>query len=326
MDGMRPPTAVPGRLGIFTAAQALDDGWTRSTLHRACVRGDVVRIRHGHYLAMSDSGASVEGRRRAAAAAVAAAVLAVERSVASHRSAAVLDDLPVLTLPPRPCLTMPAGTPGTVTGAHLHRAALRPQDVADHGAIARTSTARTVVDIARECGAEEALVVADAAVRRGLVTPARLTVVVDTQRGVPGVTTARALLPYVDGRSESPLETVSRLRLARAGLPRAELQATLTDTRGRFLARTDFYWDYCGVVGEADGLAKYATFENLVQEKLRQERLENCGLIVVRWGWSALADMDSLADRLRAAFERGGRASAHRQWVVERRRHRRSAA
>lgn len=318
---MRPLPAVPGQMGVFTAGQALSVGWTRPSLTRARQRGDIVRLRHGHYCHAAGLDFSVEGRRRVAVAAAAAVVLAVDNAVASHRSAAVLAELPVLSLPRRPCLTMPAGTTGTTAGAHLHRAHLPPELVMHRGAVARTDAARTIVDIARESGVEEALVVADAALRRGLVTQERLAVEIAAHRGVPGIATARALSALADGRSESPLETVSRLRLERAGVAAADLQTTLTDLRGAFLARTDFYWDEYGVVGEADGLAKYGMFASVVEEKLRQERLENCGLIVVRWGWSALTDMDQLAGRLRAAFDRGRHRSSLRQWHVDGRRH-----
>lgn len=88
-------------------------------------------------------------------------------------------------------------------------------------------------------------------------------------------------------------------------------------TDGKFLGRVDFYWD-CGVVGEADGRSKYDDRDVLIREKLRQEELENAGLVVVRWTWSDLAT-PSLLPRLQRAFERAAARDASGQsrcWLV----------
>jgi hypothetical protein len=86
------------------------------------------------------------------------------------------------------------------------------------------------------------------------------------------------------------------------------------------MARVDFYWDEFGVVGEADGHAKYRLSpDSLVMEKLRQERLENAGLTVVRWGWAEAHRPDDLRRRLLSAFERGrarDQAGLPRKWSL----------
>ena len=86
------------------------------------------------------------------------------------------------------------------------------------------------------------------------------------------------------------------------------------------MARTDFLWEETGVVGEADGLEKYDGVNGLAlrQEKLRQETLEQTGLIVVRWGWSDLADLPRLVDRIGRALVRGSRRPATEKfWFVD---------
>jgi hypothetical protein len=85
---------------------------------------------------------------------------------------------------------------------------------------------------------------------------------------------------------------------------------------GRFLGRVDFYWDDFGVVGEADGDGKYGDRQALIAEKRRQERLEEAGLVVVRWGWQDLRDPDLLAARVRRALDRGSRRSGIRGWFA----------
>jgi hypothetical protein len=119
-----------------------------------------------------------------------------------------------------------------------------------------------------------------------------------------------------DGRSESPLESLSRLHILRLRLPTPELQVVLASEMGEFIGRSDFYWDEYGVIGEADGAAKYGDSSELPKERTRHGNLEEAGLVVVRWGWSDLRSFDVVARRLTAAFARGHRqGSPRRRWV-----------
>lgn len=76
------------------------------------------------------------------------------------------------------------------------------------------------------------------------------------------------------------------------------------------IGRVDFFWAEYRVIGEADGRVKYvdeSSPEALWAEKLRQERLENAGFIVVRWTWSEhFNDPFRVVARIRAAFARAG--------------------
>jgi hypothetical protein len=50
---------------------------------------------------------------------------------------------------------------------------------------------------------------------------------------------------------------------------------------------------------------------------MRQELLEQTGLIVVRWGWVDLADLPRLVDRIGRALVRGSRMpAAEKAWIV----------
>jgi hypothetical protein len=50
---------------------------------------------------------------------------------------------------------------------------------------------------------------------------------------------------------------------------------------------------------------------------LRQEQLEEAGVIVVRWGQAQLGNMRRVAERLYAAFARGQwRTADERRWIV----------
>jgi hypothetical protein len=93
--------------------------------------------------------------------------------------------------------------------------------------------------------------------------------------------------------------------MRRLGLPRPVLQAEIGDEHGRFVTRTDFYWPEFGVVGEADGAAKYSTAAVIRSERQSEAIMRDLGLIVVRWGWHDALRFEVTAHRLRASFDRG---------------------
>ena len=239
----------------------------------------------------------------------AAVSLAHHRVTVSHSGAAALLGLWLITTPELVCATYPRGRRGPMPGVHRHRARLFPGHVVRDGRILLSSAARTVVDLGRESGADAAIVAADSALRDGLTTRSELAATLATCAGWPGVRAAARAIELADPRSESPLESLSRLRMSAAGLPAPETQVCILNRSGHFLGRVDFYWDEFGVVGEADGLGKYdGELLSPREEKVRQGRLEDCGLIFVRWGWADLWPFDPTAARLRAAFARGLRA------------------
>jgi hypothetical protein len=306
---MRP---IPDEL--FDRTQAHAAGWSDSALRRAVNSGRLVRLRHGLYCDSTQAG-------RPALDAI-AAVRACTGSVVSHRSAALLHELPLIghARDSRPSLTVQPGRTGDVRDALLHRASLWPEDVTILYDVPVTSVARTLVDLGRSRSTATTVAAADAALHRGLVEQAAIDDVLLHCWVWPGIRRAHRSLARVDARSESPLESVSRLVLAWAGLPVPELQADLQDADGSFLGRPDFYWPEFGVVGEADGRMKYTDRDVLFAEKRRQEAFEVAGLIVVRWSWADVTRRPRwLCARLENAFERGrqrDRSGFPRNWSV----------
>lgn len=161
---------------------------------------------------------------------------------------------------------------------------------------------------------------ADAALNRRLVEPEEIDEVLRRCRTWPGYARAVRALAQVDSRAGSPLESISRLRMTSLGIPEPCLQPVIIDLRGRFLARADFWWPDLGVAGEADGRLKYEN-DALWAEKQRQERLEEAGITVVRWGWqeATRGGGQVMAGRLRSAFARARQlqtAGLPRLWSV----------
>jgi hypothetical protein len=243
--------------GVFTRHQAAAAGWTDSALAWSVRTDRLVRLTSGTYAAAEGmAGTSIADRRRQLVIRAVAARFSIAGGVPSHASAAAMAALPLLRMPARPCLTVPAGHTGMAKAVHLHRASLGTAGhVLERGpGVPRTASARTTVDIAREDGIDDAVVVGDAALHRGLTTALDLEAVLVDCANWPGIRRGRAAVARLDGRSESPLETISRLRILESTLPRPRLQVNIHDLSGRWLGRTDFFWEQAGVIGEADGL------------------------------------------------------------------------
>lgn len=122
---------------------------------------------------------------------------------------------------------------------------------------------------------------------------------------------ARQALGHARTGSQSPLESLSRVRLVRAGMPEPRLQVPLHDARG-LVGIVDMLFEAYGVVGEADGVEKYVRREDLVREKRREDRIRSLGFPVVRWDWSAAqGSMRGVADEIRraSAYSRVRRSS-----------------
>jgi hypothetical protein len=304
----------------MTTRSAAAEGWTVSAQRHAVRVGDLERPRRGVLNQPDSSSASLPQRHVLEAAnlrSARASALVCPRAVISHASAAIALGLPIIGNIQRPCLTVPAGTAlRRLAHAHLHRANLPDDDVMDLDGYRVMGQARTVMDVARERGVAAGVVAADHALHHGLVDAGLLAAAFETCAGWPGRKAARITLLSADGAAESPLESLSRLRIAAQGLPAPRLQTEICDESGRFLGRCDFYWDEFGVVGEADGDLKYEPGRPaVVKERHRQKQFEETGLIVVRWGWSDVYSFEAVARRLRAAYARGyRRGSSERRW------------
>lgn len=314
------PLPLTGPLGIFTSQQAAACGWTGTALAHAVATGRVERVRRGVYRPASRQAPEdpYAEARRALFANAACASRSAPRAVISHACAAIPRGLPLLTMPSQPCLTVPREVAlHTLKAVHLHRSTLFLGDTDRIDGIPVTAPARTALDLAREAGVQAGLVAADAALRMGLVDAAGLRRAAAQMAGWPGSRAAGEVATLADAAAESPLESLSRLALVRAGLPAPVLQARIVDSDGRFVGRVDFLWPKFGVVGEADGNLKYSRPAALQAERRREQMLRDLGLLVVRWEWRDLHQFDIVVARLTAAFERGLLAGhPQRRWVV----------
>lgn len=292
-------------------------GYTEGEINRMVRRGTLTAVRRGAYV----EGAPPDDDAARHLLLVRATVPALAgEAVVSHISAALLHGLPAWGVPLDVVqATRARSSSGARRGArvHLHCAPLRTEEIVTVGGIPCTEEARTVVDVARTVPFTQAVVVADAALRRTrsappLVSREDLRAALENAVGWPGVPAARRVVAFADGRSGSVGESRSRVAIAAAGLPPPVLQYEVWAAGRRRIGWTDFGWPRLRTVGEFDGRVKYGRLlkpgeepgDAVYAEKLREDDLRDQDLEVVRWTWPEIDHFDAVAERLRRRFDR----------------------
>ncbi|UOY00327.1 type IV toxin-antitoxin system AbiEi family antitoxin domain-containing protein [Blastococcus sp. PRF04-17] len=294
------------RGGVFTVADARSAGYRPDEIRSAVGTGDWHRLRRGIYVS-ARTWAAVAGDARAKHLLDSVAVLtALGRGpVLSHSSAARFHDV-----------VLPQGVDDVVRltdpdqwrtgrGYRIAAATLPAGDVVRTGPFDVTSTARTLVDVAREWSLVDSVVAVDDAIFRKRVRRSDVRAAILRQSHWVGIGVAARVLGLSDGRAESPLESRGRLALLQAGLPRPELQVELHGPRG-FVGRVDAWYEDAGVAIEFDGLVKYtdprdggAPSEVAWQEKRREDLIRDLDVRVVRVVHADLPRLGGPVARLR---------------------------
>jgi hypothetical protein len=239
-----------------------------------------------------------------------ASVLAVAKpgAVGSHRSAANIQGLDLLgRQPPRVTVTRPPGLGSGRgrAGVRVHVAALPDGHVTVRRSVRVTSVARTVVDLARASEFRAAVVTADSALRGKQASKDDLRAVVADCAQWPGICQAHQVVEFSDGRSESALESISRVAFRDHGIPAPELQVWVGGDGVE--GRVDFLWRQYRTIGEADGAMKYADTNRAISQLRRDARLRAAGFEVVHFTWDEILRTPwQVAAALREAFRRGG--------------------
>ncbi|HET7761419.1 MAG TPA: DUF559 domain-containing protein [Phycicoccus sp.] len=235
---------------------------SRHALRRAVLRGTVLRTARGRYALPQ-----VAEHRRAAAA---------RTATLSHLSAALHHGWKVKTPPTAAWVTLPRSRR---LRPH-HRAGLEPRwaDLTD-GEVrdGATTPLRTVVDCARVLPFDEALAVADSALRSGSVTLPGLRHAAARARGT-GSAGVRRVARWADGRAANPFESVLRALAIEEGY---RLVPQLVVAEPGLFAVVDLGSEALRLAVEADGFEVHGT-----RRSLRRDCRRHTGFAV--HGWSSL--------------------------------------
>lgn len=322
---------------VISRTELLSQGLSDHQIRRARERGELHSVLPGLYLrALPDPPADPAERHRATLTVV--VPLLAGRPVVSHVSAAVMHGLPFchseIGWPgrfghdegrrpfddeagrlrhdgidpfgaPRPAPTSPmhvtrpdAAKSRRGAAVQLHKAALHPSEVVDLGGLPVTTPERTVVDCALTLPFDHAVMLADAALHRGLVSAESLARQLGRLLRVPGTRRATEVVAFADPRSRGPGESLSRVLMRRWGLPTPELDAPATDARGHRLGRMAFAFPGTRVLGDFVDRAQAADADR----EDHAAALLTAGWQIVRWSWPDLRSPEPWVDRLRTAL------------------------
>lgn len=254
------------RLGGVTVWSELRAAHPARLIRRSVDDGTVVRATKGRYVLPSTA---------------AHLALAQSRSAAlSHLSAAVHHGWKVKTVPDAAWITVPRNRRLRDTqrvGVRPHHAKLRPDDVR-HGV---TVPLRTVVDCARSLPFDEALAVADSALRARDVTKAELLEAADRALG-PGARQLRRVAAHASRRAANPFESVLRALCVDEGFdlaPQLELWAP------GLYAVVDLGSEELLLVVEAEGFEHHGTRKGLRKDCRRHTEFAVFGYSSLRYAF-----------------------------------------
>ncbi len=286
------------RNGLLRRGAAMTDGATSREIDIAVVQGALCRVDRGVYI----DGTVLDGlsrhQRKVAVyryRCFAAATRGESDRLLSHHSAATV--LGLDTLSPdleRVHFTLNGTSGGSVKNriSVFHTGPVPDPDVQIVNGVPITCLARTAVDVALSSSFAGALAVFASALKKG-VALADLTERLKAPR--KGVVQARHALRYADAGAANPGESWCRAQIIEARLPVPVLQKRYDLSDGS-VAYADH--DFDGkVILEFDGKIKYSDAylrpgqhpsEIVIAEKLREDKLRELGLDVVRTVWDEL--------------------------------------
>lgn len=316
---LEPCSTVPIHLRRELVASGIDD----HAIARLVRQGDLVRIRHGAYVAAGDWPATDRRRRHQL---ITRAVHRQSRTtlVTSHVSALAEYEAPEWALPlDEVDVTRTDGHSGRrQAGVRQHQGLLLPEDVVHGDHMLLTGGTRTAIDVATVLPSEPALVAVNHLLHERLTTLEDIWKRYEAMQHHPHTLGCNVVLRLADPALESVGESRTYYLMWRHGLPRPIPQYPITDAGGRELARLDFALPHLGVWLEFDGKEKYVKHlrqgetiaDAVLREKQREDMIrELTGWICVRITWSDLQRPAVVVRRVRDAI---ARASAQRRAVL----------
>lgn len=220
----------------------------------------------------------------------------------SDWSAVALHQMPTMVDPPAVPSVVRLGSRGSGSNRTIHGrtrfASVDDRWLTEVDGIATLRPAFVAVDLARGCDRRMALMLTDAAATHDRSRAGLAQALLDMALW-PHIGNAGWAVTHADVDVESPLESVGRFALLRAGLPTGMSNAWVGEAYPQY--RIDHYWPELRLGAEADGMDKYGLPDPAAAmraEKEREWHLQEWGIRLVRYTWStAFSTPDTLARR-----------------------------
>ena len=225
-------------------------------------------------------------------------------------TATELYGLPTRRSPDVHAMTRPRRVLPQRRGLRVHVRPLEAGDVVAVDGLPVTSAAQTFLDMAARCSPAELVVVGDALLRGGWMTPADLADRLARADGVRGVVRARACAPLLSRLAMSRPESLMRYWLTTSDLPEPELQIPVHDRWGREVVHADLGYGRWKVALEYEG-RQHAEPEQFDRDIDRYSLMAADGWLTLRFAARHLAGPSVVLDRTRRALlSRGWRPAA----------------
>jgi len=201
----------------------------------------------------------------------------------SHTSAAAHWGWEMKTVPPRPTVTVPRKRKVPATLRQEADVFWRNLDAGRLAPGQATAPLQTVIDCARWLPFDEALAIADSALRHRSLTGGQLLAAAAANRG-RGASSVIRVLRAADARADNPFESALRaISLDVPGLklvPQVEIRG-----KGRRVIRPDLVDQSLRIVAEADSFEHHGSRKALAIDCARYDNLVAEGWIVLRFAW-----------------------------------------
>lgn len=270
---MDPVDYLTANDGVAHRRTMLAAGVSKAGLTRALADGRLVRAHQKVYCLGTSGGVGLTRL----------AILATG-GVVSHDAAAALHGIEMAHRPDRRLTVGRNRARVAHPGCVVHRADLGASEVMRVDGLPATTPLRTILDCARALEPVEAVVIADSAVRQGLVSFARLRQASREARG-RGAGRLRQVIDCCDPCSESVLESALRMLLIEQGIRPPTSQYELRAVSGRHLATVDFAWPDLRVIVEADGFAYHRDRKAYLRDRNLGNACTLAGWRLLRFSW-----------------------------------------
>ncbi len=169
-----------------------------------------------------------------------------------------------------------------------------------------TTPARTAFDLGRRLNLKDGVKRIDALMNATQLKVVEIESVIEGHPGVRGTGKLRKTLSLVDGGAESPYESLTRLMLVGAGLPRPQTQLPVFDELGFVVAYLDMGWPEYLVGVEFDGAQHWTDARQRSRDVERLADLEALGWTIIHVSSDMLRTSAVVVGRVSAALEAAG--------------------
>lgn len=184
----------------------------------------------------------------------------------------------------------------------VHSDVLLPDETMRIAGMSVTTAARTGFDIGRRLPVTAGVQRLDALMNATRLRTSQIQAIGKHHRGVRGLTRLQATIALIDGGAESPYESLTRLVLVRAGLPKPETQIHVVDEWGHTVAYLDMGWRDRRVAVEYDGAQHWTDPRQRRRDIERLANVEALGWRVIRISSDMLRTPAVIVAKVRAAL------------------------